>query len=247
MSAATDRIKALLASRQANQTATPAEGPIAISVEPPQPTPTVQPVEVAAESKVVIPDPLAGLSGTALILAKLKLSKSGGLPTTGSGLGVHSGQVTGTSASVATETTAHKAVAQTSAEIAQRVLTPAERQLDMAREMLQKKQDEGFYDIKEPSKLPVDLPANVVSDKLRELDAALIMRTPRLPNLMIDINRNLRQYDELAYLLTDDQLGLIVASNLAVKDVQLLTTKPKGKAASTTAAKLARSVTVDDL
>jgi hypothetical protein len=241
MSAANDRIKALLLAKKAGQAPVLTESQPAPKHDAPPfdttPKAVAQPAPTHTDKREAGGvDPFAGLTGTALVLAKMKAAK-------GKSEGVHSGNVTGQAKSVATETT----TPATPEHIVQRVLTPAERQLQAAKQLMQQREEAGFYDIKEGDCLPEELPADVVSNKLRELDAAMELRTPQLANLMIDINRNLRQYDELAYLLTDDQLGLIVRSNLAVKNIELSAASTKKTSAVTTAAKLAKSVTVDDL
>lgn len=269
MSAAIERIRALVAARSAtngtntdvpkpahtsntvvvNTVPTPAE--VKEAADEFKAAPTMQ--EEAAAKAGGVGDPLAGLTGTALVLAKMRLKQQGTIAQT---QGVHHGKTTGTGTSNALATTnpaAQAAQAKAAAEaVAQRVMTPAERQLAEAKALLQQHEEKGLYNIEESAaaRLPQELPAAEVSEKLRELHAALLMRTPQLPNLMIDINRNLRQYDELAYLLTDDQLGLIVNSNLAVKNTVLVNAKTatgKGKSATAIASKLAATVTADDL
>jgi hypothetical protein len=190
------------------------------------------------------PDPLAGLTGIQLLLARKKLAESKGstlAALANRSSGSHSGATSGTTSSVATQ------VAQV--QLGQAVLTPAQRAMDEAKKMLQTKEGIGFYTI-DPSNvkhLPEELPASVVEEKLRDLDAALVLKTPDLARLTIEINRNLRQYDELAYLLKDEQLGLIVQANLTIKNTELITTKTKSASAATRNEKLAAVLTADDI
>lgn len=265
MSAAIERIRALVAARSATngtQTTKPVSNTVVVNTVPTpaevkeaadefKAAPTMQ-EEAEAKAKAADPlaDPLAGLTGTALVLAKMRLKQQGTIAQT---QGVHQGKATGAGTSNALATSNPDAQAKAAAAaIAQRVMTPAERQLAEAKALLQQHEEKGLYNIEEANaaRLPQELPAAEVSEKLRELHASLLMRTPQLPNLMIEINRNLRQYDELAYLLTDDQLGLIVNSNLAVKNTILVNSASKagkGKSATAIASKLAATVTADDL
>jgi hypothetical protein len=187
---------------------------------------------------------LAGLSGIQLMLAKRRLAEQQPAPTVARTSGVSSGQAVGqVGRSVKTEVT----VTQTaSPALAQQVLTPAQRAIQMAQEKLAKREEAGFYNVRDADKLPQELPADVVAEKLRNLDAALELRTPDLPVLLIEINKNLRQYDELAYCLTDDQLGLIVQSNLSVKSVELTKQKITTKGGKVKADALAQ-LDVDDM
>lgn len=188
---------------------------------------------------------LAGLSGVQLLIARKKLAeenaKAGKGAKPNSSAGSHSGIATGTGSSVATEVT--------KPQLAQAVLTPAQRAMEEAKSILQRKEGEGFYNIPpaNAARLPQDLPADVVSERLRELDAALVLRTPDLARLTIEINRNLRQYDELAYLLQDEQLGLIVQANLTIKNTELIATKAKGSSVAKRNEKIAASLTADDI
>lgn len=188
---------------------------------------------------------LAGLSGVQLLIARKKLAeeaaKAGKGAKPNASAGSHSGVATGTGSSVATEVT--------KPQLAQAVLTPAQRAMEEAKSILQRKEGEGFYSIPpaNATRLPQDLPADVVSERLRELDAALVLRTPDLARLTIEINRNLRQYDELAYLLKDEQLGLIVQANLTIKNTELIATKAKGSSVAKRNEKIAASLTADDI
>ena len=192
------------------------------------------------------PDPLAGLTGIQLLLARKKLAEQAAKSGLGAGAnrssGSHSGMVTGTGSSLATQASQVQGMAQA-------VLTPAQRALEEAKRILQNKEGLGAYDIapENAARLPQDLPAEVVSERLRELDAALVLRTPDLARLTIEINRNLRQYDELAYLLKDEQLGLIVQANLSIKNTELLQTKAKGTSVAKRNDKIAASLTADDI
>lgn len=205
------------------------------------------PVQVAAaDSSGPAPDPLAGLTGIQLLLARKKLAEQaakGGLGASANrSSGSHSGAVLGTGSSLATQASQVQGMAQA-------VLTPAQRALEEAKRILQNKEGLGAYDIppENADRLPQDLPAEVVSERLRELDAALVLRTPDLARLTIEINRNLRQYDELAYLLKDEQLGLIVQANLSIKNTELLQTKAKGTSVAKRNDKIAASLTADDI
>lgn len=213
-----------------------------------QPTQDVRVPVLQSEQPVPAagPDPLAGLTGIQLLLARKKLAEQAAKSGLGSGAnrssGSHSGMVTGTGSSLATQASQVQGMAQA-------VLTPAQRALEEAKRILQNKEGLGAYDIapENAARLPQDLPAEVVSERLRELDAALVLRTPDLARLTIEINRNLRQYDELAYLLKDEQLGLIVQANLSIKNTELLQTKAKGTSVAKRNDKIAASLTADDI
>ena len=119
--------------------------------------------------------------------------------------------------------------------------------LEKARELLQRKQEAGTYSIdsETASKFPQELDPSAVGSALRELDAALMMKTPELRNLVLNINRNLRQYEELAYLLTDEQLSILVSGNLYMRGIELA---QSGKGSKTTAElkSLTGNLSVDD-
>lgn len=255
---ALDAIKAKLAAQKAATTSTPS------SDATPAPTPSApqhdtgtaevvgQPQNVATSGASeplagagAVDPRLSGLSGIQLLLARKKLAeasaKSGAGARPNTSAGSHSGVISGTGSSIATESS--------KVQLAQGVLTPAQRAMEEAKSILQRKEGEGFYNIPadHASKLPQDLPADVVSERLRELDAALVLRTPDLARLTIEINRNLRQYDELAYLLHDNQLGLIVQANLAIKNTELIQTKAKGASVAKRNEKIAASLTADDI
>lgn len=197
----------------------------------------------APQPQVEDADPFAGLTGIQLILAKKKAAeqagKSPGLGATNRSAAANIGAVTGTGSNLSTATSKPL--------LAQNVLTPAQKAMDAAKQLLQNKEAVGFYTIDKADQLPEELPASLVSEKLRELDAALVLKTPQLAVLTVEINRNLRQYDELAYLLSDEQLGLIVAANLTIKNTELISTKTKSASAATRNTKIAASLTADDI
>lgn len=118
--------------------------------------------------------------------------------------------------------------------------------VDAAKSLIDKRAQEGFYDVAEKDKLPIDLPADVVSQKLLTLDAALIAKTPELRSLTIEINKNLRQYDELAYLLTDEQLHVIVEANRTTAGVIISTGANVNKSKSAKVNQIADNVSADD-
>lgn len=205
--------------------------------------PVLQPTEPAAPQGT---DPLAGLKGIQLLLARKKLAEQAGKVGLGAAVnrssGSHVGTVGGTGSSLATQGSQVQGMAQA-------VLTPAQRAMEEAKRILQNKEGLGAYSIspEAAARLPEELPADVVSERLRELDAALVLKTPDLARLTIEINRNLRQYDELAYLLKDEQLGLIVQANLTIKNTELLQTKAKGSSVAKRNEKIAASLTADDI
>ena len=248
---ALDAIKAKLAAQKAaaltsappsTSTVTTQESPEVVERVPER---AIEPTQAASSiQQVPTADPLAGLTGIQLLLARKKLAEGKGstlAALANRSAGSHSGATAGTTSSVATQ------VAQV--QLGQAVLSPAQRAMEEAKKLLQTKEGIGFYTI-DPANhkhLPEELPAAVVEEKLRELDAALVLKTPDLARLTIEINRNLRQYDELAYLLKDEQLGLIVQSNLAIKNTELIATKTKSASAATRNEKLAAVLTADDI
>lgn len=209
---ALDAIKAKLAAQKAataqpsasNGAATQSQAATSVAVElsgsaPTEGSSTAGVSEVGKEQPVPAADPLAGLSGIQLLLARKKLAeqaaKSGLGASANRSSGSHSGVVTGTGSSVATQASQVQGLAQA-------VLTPAQRALEEAKRILQNKEGLGAYDIapEAAARLPQDLPASVVSERLRELDAALVLKTPDLARLTIEINRNLRQYLSLIHI-----------------------------------------------
>lgn len=222
-----DAIKAKLAAQKANAGLQPAQPAAQPAAQPQaQPKPQVQ-------ATVATPPP--GLSPLQLI----KWKRDNGIGLGNTETIATSGSVTGSTSSMATD------VAKPT--LAQQVLTPAQKALEHAKSVLQSKQDSGFYKPAKPENLPQELPADKVEKALLELDAALVLKTPELPVLLIEINRNLRQYDELAYCLTDPQLGLIVQANLTIKDSELLKVASKSKSGAKLADKTMAAIDVDDI
>lgn len=233
-----EAIKAKLAAQKANAGLSTSQLVAQQSVQIPKSVAVAAGVPEASAAKEVaanLATPPPGL--TPLQLIKWKRENGFGLGNTAPT--ANSGSVTGSTSSMATE------VAKPT--LAQQVLTPAQRALEHAKSVLQDKQDSGFYKPAKPENLPQELPADKVEKALLELDAALVLKTPELPVLLIEINRNLRQYDELAYCLTDPQLGLIVQANLTIKDSELLKVASKAKGGAKLADKTMAAIDVDDI
>lgn len=69
-------------------------------------------------------------------------------------------------------------------------------------------------------------PAQQMQDLLAKTFTALISDQSDLPNLCRAINNNLRQYEELAYLLKPEQVGLFVRGMMTIRNVKM-DLKPK--------------------
>lgn len=82
--------------------------------------------------------------------------------------------------------------------------------------------------------------AEQLSKTLASVYRAISLDQPDLPSLLELINTNLRQYEELSFLLTPEQLGLYYDGLMKAKGVNIKTSKPKA-----TAAKIAQQVAND--
>jgi hypothetical protein len=126
------------------------------------------------------------------------------------------------------------------------VLTAQQQATNSARSLIEQRAAEGFYTIAKAESLPAALPATLIEQHLLEMDAALLGRTPELTTLVVKINQNLRQYEELAYLLNDEQLHLIVESNLAAASVTISSGKATDKSNNARLAQKLDSLSLDD-
>ncbi len=120
---------------------------------------------------------------------------------------------------------------------------------DRVADAVTKREEAGLYTC--PSKLNEveGLNGDEVIDQLRELDYALIAKTPSIGLLSIKIRKNLEQYPELTHILSDDQLGIICSGVLVHANVN---TEPKTKAAQGAAQQrkindLSASIGADDI
>lgn len=117
---------------------------------------------------------------------------------------------------------------------------------ERATSILQRRRDSGLYTIPEnvAERMPEELPADVLEAKLAHLDAALLTKTPEMRGLMMDLAKNLRQYEELVHLLSDEQLNIITSGLMDVAGVEVVSSKKT--AGSAAAISAGASLTVDD-
>lgn len=75
-------------------------------------------------------------------------------------------------------------------------------------------------------------PAEELQRNLANVYKAIEQDQPDLPLFLENISKQMRQYEELAYLLTDDQLGLFFNGVMKHTNANIKTAKPKKTAAS---------------
>ncbi len=105
--------------------------------------------------------------------------------------------------------------------------------VDAVQARIQARQDEGLYTAPAELSSLEGVNGEEIMEKLRELDHALIAKTPDIGLLTIKIRKNLEQFAELTHILTDNQLGIICSGVLSVANVSIA---PKTKAAKSAAA-----------
>lgn len=122
-------------------------------------------------------------------------------------------------------------------------MTQARQLLSTAEEQLARDAAAGLFDFKKPegSEIPVEKFRQV----FQALRAAQLAKTPDLPKLQVETMENLRQYEELAHILSDEQVAVIVQGAYYVADVKVAAGKTK--VATATTAKKAAELTLDDL
>jgi hypothetical protein len=81
--------------------------------------------------------------------------------------------------------------------------------------------------------------------KLKQVEDALLAADPKLPNHLKEIHKYLIQFEELAHLLSEEQISVIMDAQQKVTGIRLAqeTAKGTGKAS----AKSLKGVTADDL
>lgn len=82
--------------------------------------------------------------------------------------------------------------------------------------------------------------------RLEELQGMLLAKDPAMPGHLAAIHKQLIQFDELVHLLTDEQIGIIMASQQQHSKTVLVgsATTKTGKAA---AARATKGITIDML
>jgi hypothetical protein len=99
----------------------------------------------------------------------------------------------------------------------------------------------------EESNLP-DFDAESHLADLKALEQSLIDDVPELPVLMGRIHRNLSKYDDLAYILNEQQIGVIVAAFARRKGIEIVApTKAKGSVKGRSIASATKDMTVDEI
>lgn len=120
---------------------------------------------------------------------------------------------------------------------------------DSVSDLVKKREDSGIYATTDELGEALGSDGNIVMENLKQLDHALIAKTPSIGLLSIKIRKNLEQYPELTHILTDDQLGIICSGILTHANVA---TEPKTAAAKSAAANrkiasLSDSIDLDDI
>lgn len=59
-------------------------------------------------------------------------------------------------------------------------------------------------------------------ERLKLLEVALLQKDPMMKDHLLNIHKNLIQYEELSNLLTDDQIGVIIGAQMAHSNTVLV-------------------------
>lgn len=89
-------------------------------------------------------------------------------------------------------------------------------------------------------KLTPDHPIVNVIERLTKIEDGMLKADPELPTHLRAIWKELQQYEELAHLLTPEQIGVLTKGLQKHSAIQLVTEAPKSKGKS-------KKVGVDDL
>lgn len=81
-----------------------------------------------------------------------------------------------------------------------------------------------------------------VQEKIEQLNQALLSAHPQMPTLLRDIHTLLRSQPEIVTLLTDQEIGVLVASLKKQTGVAIVAAAPKKPSAAAL-----KKLTVDDL
>lgn len=101
-------------------------------------------------------------------------------------------------------------------------------------EHLAKQEEKGLYTVPDAADGLEGFDGDTFIRNLRDLDAAVVEKTPDIRRFSTLIRENLEQYPELTHILSEEQLGIIVSGVLTTANVD---TAPKSKAAKTKASK----------
>ncbi len=91
------------------------------------------------------------------------------------------------------------------------------------------------------AKTTPDHPIHVVMERLEKVQAGLLRNDPELSTHLKVIHKQLSEYEELAHLLTPEQIGVLMKGFQQMTSISLITEKAK------TPSKKGPKVTVDDL
>jgi hypothetical protein len=80
---------------------------------------------------------------------------------------------------------------------------------------------------------------------LEEVEKLLLARDPAIKGHLAEIHKNLIQFEELTHLLTDEEIGVLMAGQQIQTDTTLLTEAKKASKSRTSAA--AGRLTISDL
>lgn len=84
-----------------------------------------------------------------------------------------------------------------------------------------------IYELNEQLLAIDGFPAQALQELLAQTYRAIEADQPDLPQLLEKISKNMRQYEELCYLLTDDQLALYFRGLMTFKRATIVATKTK--------------------
>lgn len=137
---------------------------------------------------------------------------------------------------------AKKAEEEKEAEIKKNVAENKLRLSDTQKKQISEQEQKVLEEEKEQLSAIVSLPETVYEiegldperlvHNLEELQVGLEQGDSRIKSYMKEILQNLKQFPDLAYLLSDDQIGLISRGSLQQANVQIAVTTAKKKSAT---------------
>lgn len=84
-------------------------------------------------------------------------------------------------------------------------------------------------------------PAEILKDKVSDLQSQLLSQNPNLPMLLRDIHKQLAEDPQIVTILTEDDIGIIVSGLKKQTQTEIATGVAKGKGKSV------KNLTLDDI
>lgn len=232
-----DKLKAMLAARKAELSGQPAPEPA--------PVRTVEPTVADAPSNLSIKDKIVWLQKEkANYRASLGEAKSENATATYTVV-----ENAEAAPEIAESPAARTAAIVAAARMARGVgaapaigvgVLPQITALELAAKKIQNKAATGSYQFPNPQAVrELELDPQAIEEKLMHWDLAIETQNPEAKSLLQDINSLLRTYEELAHLMSEDQIGVVVQGSLALAGTEvqsLAATKTKSSAKAANAA-----------